>query len=179
RYLTGGYFKPLHNMPLDTITRQDVALRIKIIERERGVAAAGQAHAKLSGFFVSAMQDGLVEANPVIGARKPPGNRPRSRVLSDAELAALWNAADGGTEYGKITRLLVLTGWRREEIGGMCGSELTPDAWTLPAERAKTPRAHTLPLMPMMQPILDTVPRMASRERLFGERSPAGFQSWD
>ena len=61
----------------------------------------------------------------------------------------------------------------------MCWSELTPDAWTLPAERAKNHRAHTLPLMPMMQTILDTVPRMASREKLFGERSPTGFQSWD
>ena len=179
RYLTGSYFKPLHNMPLDTITRQDVALRIKTIERESGAATAGQARAKLSGFFVSAMQDGLVESNPVIGARKPAGNRPRQRLLSDAERAAIWKAADDGTEYGKIIRLLVLTGCRREEIGGMCWSELTPDTWTLPAERAKNHRAHTLPLMPMMRAILDGVPRMASREKLFGERSPTGFQSWD
>jgi len=181
RYLTGGYFKPLHNMPLDTITRQDVALRIKTIERERGVAAAGQARAKLSGFFVSAMQDGLVEANPVIGVRKPVGNRPRERVLSDAELAAIWKAADDGTEYGKIIRLLVLTGCRREEIGGMTWSELDFDkgTWTLAAARAKNHRAHTLPLMPMMHGILDGVPRMVGRERLFGERSPTGFQSWD
>jgi integrase len=179
RYLTGAYFKPLHNMPLDTITRQDVALRIKSIERESGAAAAGQARAKLSGFFVAAMQDGLVESNPVIGARKPVSNRPRQRLLSDIELAAIWNATDDETEYGKIIRLLVLTGCRREEIGGMQWSELAPDAWTLAAERAKNHRAHTLPLMPMMRSILDTVPRMASRERLFGERSPAGFQSWD
>src|SRR5262249_18752547 len=53
RYLTGSYFKPLHNMPLDTVTRQDVALRIKTIEPDRGVAAAGQAHARLWGFFVA------------------------------------------------------------------------------------------------------------------------------
>jgi len=31
----------------------------------------------------------------------------------------------------------------------------------------------------MMRAILDGVPRMASREKLFGERSPTGFQSWD
>src|SRR5262245_22844564 len=92
RYLTGGYFKPLHHMPLDTISRQDVALRIKTIERERGAAAAGQARGKLSAFFVSAMQDGLVEANPTIGVRKPASNRPRSRVLDDRELAAIWTA---------------------------------------------------------------------------------------
>ena len=180
RYLTGGYFKPLHNMPLDAITRQDVALRIKTIERESGAATANQARAKLSGFFVSAMQDGLVEANPVIGVRKPVGNRPRERVLSDQELAAIWQAC-GDDAYGKIIRLMILTACRREEIGGMTWSELDLDkgTWTLAAARAKNHRAHTLPLMPMMHAILDGVPRMVSRERLFGERSPAGFQSWD
>jgi hypothetical protein len=35
RYLTGGYFKALHGMPLDTITRQDVAFRHRARERRR------------------------------------------------------------------------------------------------------------------------------------------------
>jgi len=33
--------------------------------------------------------------------------------------------------------------------------------------------------MPMMAAILADVPRMVGRDLLFGERSPAGFQSWD
>src|SRR5262249_42854641 len=165
RYLTGAYFKPLHHMPLDTITRQDVALHIKTIERESGAATASQARAKLSGFFVSAMHDGFVESNPVIGARKPAGNRPRERVLSDQELVAIWRAC-GDDDYGKVIRLLVLTGCRREEIGGMCWSELDLDklTWTLPAERSKNHRPHALPLMRMMRAILDGVPRMVTRK---------------
>ena len=51
--------------------------------------------------------------------------------------------------------------------------------WTLPAERSKNKRAHTLPMMPMMHSIIDTVPPLAGRDRLFGERSPNGFTSWD
>jgi integrase len=180
RYLTGNYFKPLHSMPLDTITRQDVALRIKTIERESGAATAGQARAKLSGFFAEAMQDGLVDSNPVIGARKPPSNRPRERVLTDGELSAIWKAC-GDDDYGRVVRLIVLTACRREEIGGMCWSEFSADgtSWTLPAARAKNHRALTLPLMPAMREIIDTVPHLAGREHLFGERSPEGFQSWD
>jgi integrase len=180
RYLTGDYFKPLHSMPLDTITRQDVALRIKTIERESGAATAGQARAKLSGFFAEAMQDGLVDSNPVIGARKPPANRPRERVLSDQELAAIWNAC-GDDNHGRIVRLLILTACRREEIGGMRWGEFAADgtSWTLPAARAKNHRPLTLPMLAAMRTILDTVPKMASREQLFGERSPDGFQSWD
>jgi hypothetical protein len=36
RYLTSGYFKPLHGMPLDTITRRDIAAMVVTIVR--GVA---------------------------------------------------------------------------------------------------------------------------------------------
>jgi integrase len=181
RYLTGDYFKPLHRLPLDAITRQDVALRIKTIERESGAATAGQARAKISGFFAEAMQDGLVDANPVIGARKPIGNRPRERVLSDHELAAIWHACRPDDDHGRIVRLLILTACRREEIGGMRWGEFAPDgtSWTLPSERAKNGRPLTLPILGAMREILDTVPHMAGRDQLFGERSTQGFQSWD
>jgi integrase len=182
RYLTGDYFKPLHALPLDTVTRRDVASRIEHIERTSGKTAAGAARAKLSAFFTSAMQDGLLDAdsNPVIGARKPPGNKPRDRVLSDKELAAIWNAC-GDDDYGRIVRLLILTACRREEIGGMVWGEFSADGttWTLPAARAKNGREHVLPVLPAMRAILDGVPKRVDRERLFGERSSAGFQSWD
>jgi integrase len=99
-------------------------------------------------------------------------------VLSDQELAAIWKACSDD-DYGKVIKLMILTACRREEIGGMRWSEFDNGTWTLPAARAKNHRAHTLPLMPMMRAIIDSVPRMASRELLFGERSPVGFQSWD
>jgi integrase len=181
RYLTSKrYFGALHSMPLDTITRQDIAHAIKTIERESGAATAGQARAKLSGFFAEVMQDGLVDTNPVIGARKPPANRPRERVLSDQELVAIWKAC-GDDDYGRVVKLLFLTACRREEIGGMMWGEFEPDgtSWTLPAARAKNHRPLTLPMLGAMRAILDTVPRLVGREHLFGERSTQGFQSWD
>jgi hypothetical protein len=36
------------------------------------------------------MTMGLVEANPTIGSAKPAESKPRERVLSDDELAAIW-----------------------------------------------------------------------------------------
>jgi hypothetical protein len=45
RYLQGLYFKPLHNMPVDTITRRDIAARGLVISRENGAVAAGRARA--------------------------------------------------------------------------------------------------------------------------------------
>jgi integrase len=126
------------------------------------------------------MQNGLVENNPTIGTRKPQANKPRERVLSDEELVAIWKACKDD-DYGRIIRLLILLGARRQEIGGIAWSELDLDGgtWTLPAERSKNGRKHALPLMPMALDIIRAVPRMVSREQLFGLRSEDGFNSWD
>jgi integrase len=63
----------------------------------------------------------------------------------------------------------------------MAFSELDLDAstWTIPATRSKNARAHTLPLMPMALAIIKAVPRRASRDQLFGDRSADGFTAWD
>ena len=58
------------------------------------------------------------KSNPVIGTNKASDDKPRERVLSDAELIAVWKAVPDN-DYGKIVRLLMLTGQRRLEIGGL------------------------------------------------------------
>ncbi len=70
------------------------------------------------------MGEGLCEHNPVVGTNKAAPAVSRDRVLSDAETVAIWNAADEATDFGKIVRLLFLTGCRRDEIGGLCPSEI-------------------------------------------------------
>src|SRR5262245_9356498 len=37
RYLCGSYFKALHSLPIDQIARKDIAARLVVIARERGV----------------------------------------------------------------------------------------------------------------------------------------------
>src|SRR5262249_26280045 len=180
RYLlTGPYFKPLHGMPVDKLSRKDVASRLATLIHEHGNIVAGKARDTLSGFFVHALQMGITESTPVVGTRRPPGPKPRERVLSDSELAAIWHAC-GDDHYGKIIKLIILTGARRQEVGGMAWSELDLErgAWTLPAERSKNGRKHELPLLPMAAEIIKTVPRMVNREQLFGQRAEAGFVDW-
>ena len=74
RYLTSDYFKPLHGMPVDTITRKDIAGRLVHIIRNSSSITAARARAVLCGFFVWAMQMGYLadaKANPVVGTIKP------------------------------------------------------------------------------------------------------------
>ena len=69
--------------------------------------------------YAWAIGEGLCESNPVIGTNKADEGAPRDRVLTDAELAAIWKAAPD-SDYGRIVRLLMLTGQRRDEIGSVC-----------------------------------------------------------
>ena len=86
RYLTGPYFRALHGMAVDSITRRDVASAVVAAQRQHSATVATLARATLSSFFSWAMTMGLVESNPVIGAAQPKTAEPRSRVLSDDEL---------------------------------------------------------------------------------------------
>jgi integrase len=180
RYLTTDYFKPLLGMPLDTITRRDIAARLVIIARERGNPTAARARAALSSFFVWAVRMGVVESNPTIGTIKPPEGKPRERVLSDIELAAIWKSCKDD-DYGRIIKLLILTASRRAEIGNMAWSELDdperPTTFTIAAARSKNGKPHTLPVTPLMRDVIISVPRMAARDQVFGLRT-YGFTGW-
>jgi integrase len=179
RYLCGPYFKALHSLPIDQITRKDVAARLLVIARECGVVTAIRARSHFSNMFAWGIAQGLTETNPVVGAAqlKPPPAR--DRVLDDRELAAVWSAA-GDDDFGRVVRLLILLGQRRTEVGGMQWQELDLGlgTWSIPSTRSKNGRAHTLPLPAAALNIINSVPRMINRDCLFGERSSGGFTLW-
>ena len=100
RYLTGPYFKPLHGLALDQITRADVASRLNRITVESSPTVAALARAQLSATFTWAVTQGLTEANPVIGTETPKGghreigcSRTQSLSASGRPVAATTMAA--------------------------------------------------------------------------------------
>ena len=105
--------KPLADRPLDSIKRADVAARLQEIVQTHGRTAAARARGNLSALFGWAMREGLCEANPVLVTNDPAeGIEARDRVLTDRELAAVWDSRDD--DFGRIVKLLILTGCRRE-----------------------------------------------------------------
>jgi integrase len=177
-YLTGVYFRPLHALGMADISHRDIAARLTAITRDHSAHTAAAARRAISALFKWAMEEGLVTTNPVIGTRKPAEAKPRERVLSDAELVAVWRAC-GDDDFGRIVRLLIVLGNRRQEIGGMRWSELDLDAgvWTLPEERSKNHRAHTITLPSPALDIIRSLPR-TERDHLFGARADGGFTGW-
>jgi integrase len=182
-YLTGPYFKALHAMPVSEVSHADVAASLRSIERDHSPNTALAARRALSKFFSWAIQEGLMgktPVNPVIGTRAPTKAPPRDRVLSNDELVAIWNATAGTDDHDRIVRLLMLTGARASEIGGLCWSELNLDAgtWTLPSARSKNKHAHSIVLPAPALDIIRSLPQQLNRDCLFGTRSDHGFAAW-
>jgi integrase len=177
RYLR-VYWKPLHGMPAHEVTRRDVAAQITRITADHGPVPASRARAYLSALMSWAMREGLVEANPVTGTNKPPEPAARDRVLSDEEIAAVWNACRDD-DLGRIVKLLMLTGCRRDEIANLRWSELDLESAVinLPGERTKNGRAFEIPLSGPAVDILRSCPRRIGRELVFGD-GEGGFQGW-
>ncbi len=169
---------PLAAVPIDKIERKHVAARLGEITAESGATAAARARAAISAMFGWAIREGIAATNPVSFTNKPDVPSARDRVLSEDEIAEVWRACRDD-DYGRIVKLLVLTGARRTEVGGMRWEEIDADKalWTLPAERAKNGRTHAVPLAPLALRVLGQVPRREGRDLLFGDGAGA-FSGW-
>ena len=167
----GHYFRPLYAMSITEITRADLAACLSAVARRHSPTTAAAARVTVFGLFKWAMQEGWLPANPVIGTRKPAGRKPRDRVLTDAELIAIWRVC-GDDDFGRIVRLLILLGSRRAEVGGMCWSELDLEkgTWTLPASRSEEPSLSHRHVAPAALAIIRAVrgERATSCSVLFG-----------
>jgi len=163
------HFAPLHNLALSNIQRADVAARVREIAKASGPVAANRSRASLSAMFTWAIGEGLCDQNPVVGTNKQEENGPRERSLSDAETAAVWLAAPEN-DYGRIVRLILLTGCRRNEISALQWPEidLKEKTITLPGERAKNKQKHVVPLSDAAVAILKDIPQRANRDFVFG-----------
>jgi integrase len=172
------HFAALSEMPLAKVSRADVAAELSKIAKQNGPFAANRARAAVSALYSWAMGEGLADRNPVIGTNKATNEIARDRVLSSAELSAIWQVAGHG-DYAAIVKLLILTGQRREEVGGMLWSEvdLNGSIWRIRADRTKNGLPHHVPLS---QPAIAILRDRADRERrdlVFGT-GDGPFQGW-
>jgi integrase len=161
--------------PITDITQHDV---VAVIDEAVNRDAPYQAHNLLGHvrtLFNWAIGRGVygLERSPcdrlkpkqVIGQKKA-----RKRILSDAEVKALWLAASAaGYPYGPLFQLLLVTGQRKSEVAEARWSEfdLEKREWTIPAERMKAEAAHLVPLSDEAVKILRGLPRFNRGDHLF------------
>jgi integrase len=172
---------PWRGRRLSQIGRADVHdLLDGIVERGSPITA-NRTLAWLHRLCSWAIERGLMEVNPCAGVRAPAAETARDRVLSDDELVGVWRAAVGLEQpYGAFIKLLILTGARRTEVAEMTWQELdlAANLWTLPKERSKNEREHTVPLADSAVEILRGLPRIADSGLIFtlnGRKRITGF----
>lgn len=178
RHLT-NHAAPLHRLRLGEIDRRVIAQRLGEIETASGPVARNRVRSSLSAFFSWAVTEGLLDANPVQGTAKLDEGGSRERTLTPEELRELWAVLDAepNAQYADITRLLILTGQRREEIGGLRWSEIERGSIVLPPERTKNSRQHEVPLSRQAKAILERQSKRKGRDFVFGI-GELGFSGW-
>jgi integrase len=123
-----------------------------------------------AAFFQWLLEREHVDRNVFAGVRKAcAGKAIRTRVLSDPEVRAIWTASKHEGRWGIWIKLLILSGARNMEVRGAKWSEfdLQSHLWTIPAERSKNGRAHTVHLTDGMLALLDRIPRFKDVDLLF------------
>lgn len=156
-----------------SITRADVKLLIGRIahgvegKRDPAPFMADRVRAALSRFFSwCIVEEEVLDVSPVKGTvRHAPPNASRDRVLTDAELARVWNAAGRLDVAGMaLFKLLILTGARRGEIAGLQWPEIDVEAATvtLAGERTKNGEPHVIPLSEPAVGIVAALPKLGA-----------------
>jgi integrase len=177
RYLN-QHWSPLHATPISALARRDIATEVARMKTKNGATAAHQALAALSGLCRWAVGAGIIESNPVIGVNRPGVPKPRERVLSGEELAAIWRTAEG--RYGAILKLLIATGCRKTEIGDLHRCEVDVDSRTIniPAERMKAGWPHSVWLPDYAWTVLASAMLAGDGDYIFGRDGRTGYGGW-
>lgn len=141
--------------------------------------AAGRA------FFRFCVSQHYIDRSPMADMEPPSASSPRQRVLTDAELGAVYRTAiEGQTAFHRIIALCLLTGQRRGEIARLERSWLADGKIIIPAHVTKNKRLHAFPIGSMAASVLEAAPQLSDRyffpaaRNRFEEKPATVFNGW-
>ena len=166
--------------PIASIGCRDVIDLIDAIAARGAEIQANRTLSRLQALFTWAVAKDRLPVSPAAGMNPPTHEQTRDRVLSDDELRWLWQACDEiGWPFGALTKLLLLTAQRREEVAGLEWLELdlAKGVWVIPKHKAKNGRAHEVQLSQAAIELLQSLPRVGDRWAFTftGETRVSGF----
>jgi integrase len=141
-----------------TITRRDA---IDLLDEIKATApvSANRTHSVLVTLFNWAVEDELLDANPIARLKKRAVEHPKERTLPDDEFVLLWRAMEAArisADTKAAFKVLALTGQRPGEVASMrmielSGLDIAATAkWEIPAEKMKGRRPHLVPITEMV-----------------------------
>jgi hypothetical protein len=171
--------------PVKDIRRADVHERLDQLVEAGKLGIAREVRKHLSRFFNWAVDREIITNSPVHALRRSDlePNQEAGRELTDAELRAIWHAAnDVGYPFGSLFQLLMLTGQRRGEWAEAKRAELNSEKrWLeVPRARFKGRRDHIVPLADRAWAIVAGLPEWEDADAYLlssraGRRPVSGF----
>lgn len=131
----------------DSITRRDVTILIDRILDRGALIAANNTFERVRQLFNFAVERGTLEHTPCYKMKAPTPKIPRDRHLSETEIKSFWNNLESAgmtDEIRRALKLILLTGQRPGEVIGLSSQEINDRWWTIPAERSKNGKPHTI-----------------------------------
>ena len=178
RLLRKHFVPVLKHRSLDRVVTEDISAVLDGMGETP--VLANNAFARIRTLFRWARRRRYITHSPCEGLQLPSRLVARSRVLSDEELARVLK---GATSYpfGMIVQLLILTGQRRREIGGLRWDYIDEKGRTitLPASLTKNKRQHMFPYGNMCAEVLSGIPKV-DKTYLFPARgnSEHSYSGW-
>lgn len=160
RLLDKHFMPKLRKEPVERVTTNQLA---KVLD---GLAdrpsEARHAYKVVAALFRWIEGRKWIDRTPLHGLKCPKPGPKRRRKLNDEELAVVMRKAQAWpASIGQIVQLLILTGQRRGEIGGLRWSYIDKETKTItwPGDVVKNGTTHTVPYGDMVQAILDQLPK--------------------
>ena len=140
------------------ITRRDIiAMLDNIVERGAPIQANRTLEIVRKVFNWAIGRD-IIQINPCHRLPKPSSENQSDRVLTEAEIRAVWQAVEAEAPLiAGIIKLRLLTAQRGAEVLAMRWDQISDGWWNIPSEVAKNGLAHRVPLAPQAQLVLDAI----------------------
>ncbi|MFN6253028.1 MAG: tyrosine-type recombinase/integrase [Acetobacteraceae bacterium] len=177
-------FKKDWTRPASALTKARVLEVQDTLAKAGKNASAGRLVAYGRAAYGWAVKRGSLTLNPFQGLPTAAAAVTRDRLLTDAEIGAIWRAASAMPEpAGPFVRVALLTLARREEVAAMRWTEISPDQtlWTVPAHRMKRGQAHAVALTAAAREALGAVTRIEGQDLIFtttGKTPISGFSKF-
>jgi integrase len=159
------------NRPFTEITRNDANDLLKPISKATPTHAR-RIRSYLGTFGLWAENDGRIKESPFLKLKHLGTENKRNRHLTKDEIRVIWRASAHVGAFGYAVRMMLVTGQRRTEVGGMLWREIdeAKRLWLLPSARTKSKRDHIVPLSGLAMSILADCSRVGPH--VFTSRPP-------
>jgi len=166
-----------------SVGRDEVTELLDELSINNGPVMADAVLAQLSSLFNWHASRTSSYTSPIVRGMKRTKSRERARkrILTDAELRAVWFAADDLGTFGGFVQTALLTGQRREKVATMRWDDIDGDGnWMIAAATGEKGNAVSLRLPQLARDVLAARPRIEGNPFVFagrGSKAIAGFSA--